>query len=152
MTMLIRRTILGALSALFLSSVAFAQDKPVYFATEGVALAGYDPVTYFEGATPVMGAPENAVMWKGAKWHFSSAENRERFESNPRAFAPQFGGYCSYAMANGVLKSTDPNAWQVVDGRLYLTHSPQIEVMWRQDRAEYIEMAEENWPVILYQK
>ncbi|WP_050603023.1 YHS domain-containing (seleno)protein [Ruegeria sp. 6PALISEP08] len=151
MTMLIRRTILGVLSAVFLTSAAFAQDKPVYFVTEGVALAGYDPVTYFEGSTPVMGAAENAVMWKGAKWHFSSAENRERFESNPRAFAPQFGGYCSYAMAKGVLKSTDPNAWQLVDGRLYLTHSPQIEAMWRQDRAEYIEMAEKNWPIVLYQ-
>lgn len=113
-------------------------------------MGGFDPVSYFAGNTPKLGQPEIAVMWKGAEWHFSSHENREQFESNPRAYAPQFGGYCSYAMAYGVLKSTDPKAWQVVEGKLYLTHSAEIEQMWRQDRAEYIQMAEENWPVILY--
>ncbi len=152
MMMLTRRFILGALSAFFLAPAAHAQDMPVYYTTDGVALAGYDAVSYFDGAKPIMGMPENSVMWKGARWHFASQENRELFESDPRAFAPQFGGYCSYAMAMGTLKSTDPNAWQVVNGRLYLTHSEAIEKIWQQDRAEYIHLAEENWPVILYRE
>ena len=124
----------------------------MYFSAEGAAIDGYDPVSYFESESPLLGHPEIAVMWKGAEWHFVSQENRELFESNPRAFAPQFGGYCSYAMAYGILKSTDPQAWKVVDGRLYLTHSIEIEQMWERDQAEYIHMAEENWPAILYYK
>ncbi|WP_298933269.1 YHS domain-containing (seleno)protein [uncultured Ruegeria sp.] len=150
--MLTRRFLLGALTAIVFSPAVQAQDMPVYFEADGAAMAGYDPVSYFENEVPVLGEPEIAVMWKGAEWHFASPEHREMFESNPRAFAPQFGGYCSYAVAHGVLKSTDPNAWQVVDGRLYLTHSPQVEQIWDQDRGEYIQMADENWPAILYQE
>lgn len=150
--MLGRRFIFGAVFALSLPFALQAQEKSAYFVTEGAAMAGYDPVSYFNGDAPVLGQPNIAVKWKGAEWHFASQENRERFESNPRAYAPQFGGYCSYAMANGMLKSTDPMAWQVVDGRLYLTHSQEIEQIWQRDRSEYIHMAEENWPVILYQE
>ncbi|MEM9126798.1 MAG: YHS domain-containing (seleno)protein [Pseudomonadota bacterium] len=148
----IRRSLFGAFAAFFLSSAVLAQDKPVYFATDGAALAGYDPVSYFAGDAPVRGQPEIAVTWKGAVWHFASHENRDRFESDPRAYAPQFGGYCSYAMAHGRLKSTSPTAWQVVDGKLYLTHSLEIEKMWRQDQSEYIHLAQEYWPVILYRE
>ncbi len=150
--MLTRSSLFGALSAVFLACAAHAQDTPVYFAPEGMAMGGYDPVSYFEGDVPVQGQPEISVMWKGAEWHFASHQNRELFEGNPRAFAPQFGGYCSYAMAHGVLKSTDPSAWRVVDGRLYLTHSPEIEQMWRQDQGEYIQQAREYWPEILYRE
>jgi len=148
--MLIRRFLFGALSAVVLSLPVLAQDMPVYFASDGAAMAGYDPVSYFEGDAPVRGHPDISVMWKGAEWHFASQENRERFERDPRAFAPQFGGYCSYAMAYGILKSTDPQAWQVVDGQLYLINSPEIERVWDQDQGAYIHMAEENWPAILY--
>ncbi|NVO54545.1 YHS domain protein [Rhodobacteraceae bacterium B1Z28] len=148
--MLTRRSLLGALTAFALAPAASAQDMPVFYATDGAAMAGYDPVSYFEGTVPTQGQPEIAVMWKGVEWYFASQKNRELFESNPRAFAPQFGGYCSYAMAYGVLKSTDPSAWQVVEGRLYLTHSPEVEQIWRQDQVGYIAMAEENWPVVLY--
>ncbi len=113
-------------------------------------MSGYDAVSYFNDGKPLVGLPEYSVVWKGAEWHFATAENRDAFEMNPRAYAPQFGGYCAYAMAQGELVSTDPTLWQVVDGRLYLTHSPEIEDMWTNDRAEYIRKAEENWPVVLY--
>lgn len=146
----IRKIILGAIAALALVPAVQAQDMPVYFESNGAVMAGFDPVSYFQGTAPVRGMPEYAVIWKGAEWHFASAENRDLFESNPRAYAPQFGGYCAYAMAQGLLKSTDPMLWDMVDGRLYLTHSPEIEKVWRGDRAEFIEMAEENWPVVLY--
>ncbi len=124
----------------------------MFYVTDGAAMAGYDAVSYFNDGVPVRGQPEYAVVWKGAEWHFASAENREAFERDPRAFAPQFGGYCAYAMALGELSSTDPTLWDVVDGRLYLTHSPQIDAMWHEDQAEYIRMAEKNWPVVLYEK
>ncbi len=150
--MLTRRLLLGAVAATLIAPVAQAQDLPVFYVTGGAAIAGYDAVSYFNDGTPVRGQPEYAVMWKGAEWHFASAENREAFERNPRAFAPQFGGYCAYAMAMGSLSSTDPKAWQVVDGRLYLTHSPAIERIWSEDPAEYIRMADAHWPLVLYEE
>ncbi|MES0824668.1 YHS domain-containing (seleno)protein [Ruegeria sp. SCP11] len=150
--MLTRRFLLGAMVASFITPAVKAQEMPVYFATDGAAMAGYDVVSYFDGESPVRGQPEYSVVWKGAEWHFASAENRDAFERDPRSFAPQFGGYCAYAMAQGVLISTDPLAWQVVDGRLYLTHSLEIEEMWREASAEYIRMAEAHWPVILYEQ
>lgn len=148
--MLTRHLLLGLLTAVTFGSAASAQDMPVFFATEGAAMAGYDPVSYFEGDVPQRGQPGIVVRWKGADWYFASQENRELFERDPRAFAPQFGGYCSYAMAQGVLKSTDPNAWQVIDGRLYLTHSLEIEQIWNQDQDGYIASAEDFWPAVLY--
>ncbi len=122
----------------------------MFFSTEGGAMTGFDPVAYFTDGQPVRGLPEISVMWKGGEWHFASQGNREVFESDPRAFAPRFGGYCAYAMAHGQLSSTDPKAWKIVDGRLYLTHSPQVERIWLANMDEYIRMAEENWPDILY--
>lgn len=147
-----RRFLLGAFAAAMIAPAGFAQDLPVYFKTDGAAMAGYDVVSYFHGGTPVHGLPEYSVLWKGAEWHFATAENRDAFEMNPRAYAPQFGGYCAYAMAQGELVSTDPTLWQVIDGRLYLTHSPEIEQMWEEDTAGYIHMAEAHWPVILYEQ
>ncbi|WP_170383243.1 YHS domain-containing (seleno)protein [Ruegeria atlantica] len=150
--MLTRRFLLGALTAVLFAPAVKAQDMPVFYATDGAAVAGYDVVSYFSGNAPVLGRPEYAVVWKGAEWQFASAENRDAFERNPHAFAPQFGGYCAYAMAHGKLKSTEPTLWGVVDGRLYLTHSPEVEEMWREATAEYISMAEMYWPGILYEQ
>ncbi|WP_170516471.1 YHS domain-containing (seleno)protein [Ruegeria atlantica] len=150
--MLTRRFLLGAIAAALITPAATAQEIPVFYVTDGTAMSGYDVVSYFNGDAPVHGQPKYAVVWKGAQWHFATAENRDAFERDPRAFAPQFGGYCAYAMAHGSLVSTDPKAWQVVDGRLYLTHSPEIEAMWREAKTEYIRMAEAHWPVILYEQ
>ncbi len=141
---------MAGLSAMLLPQMAWAQKKPVYFATEGTAIHGYDAVSYFAAEAPVPGQENIAVTWKGAQWFFATQQNRERFESNPRAYAPQFGGYCAYAMAHGALSSTDPKAWKIVDGRLYLTHSPEIERLWQGNVAENIRLAEEYWPAILY--
>ncbi|WP_155147298.1 MULTISPECIES: YHS domain-containing (seleno)protein [Alphaproteobacteria] len=148
--MLSRRSLIASFAAALFASALHAQDRPVFYADDGLAMAGYDAVSYFDEGVPTRGQPEIAVMWKGAEWHFASQENRERFESNPRAFAPQFGGYCAYAMTYGSLSSTDPNAWKIVEGRLYLTHSPAIERMWDRNLTQNIRMAEEYWPAVLY--
>ncbi|MGV6805224.1 MAG: YHS domain-containing (seleno)protein [Ruegeria sp.] len=113
-------------------------------------MTGYDAVSYFRDSGPMVGLPGIAVTWKGAEWHFANQENREAFERNPRAYAPRFGGYCAYAMAYAQLSSTDPMAWKIADGRLYLTHSAAVEKIWLTDMATYIRKAEANWPAILY--
>ncbi|WP_255611718.1 YHS domain-containing (seleno)protein [Ruegeria sp. SCSIO 43209] len=123
----------------------------MFYVDDGMAVSGYDAVSYFKAGAPELGQPDIALMWKGAIWRFASEENRDRFERNPRAYAPQFGGYCAYAMAKGLLSSTDPMAWQIVDGRLYLTHSEAIERIWERDVTNYIREAEGHWPAVLYQ-
>ncbi len=122
----------------------------MFYADNGLAISGYDAVSYFKLGEPVKGNPDITLMWKGATWRFASEENRDRFERNPRAFAPQFGGYCAYAMATGLLSSTDPHAWQIVDGKLYLTHSEAIERIWKQNVAQNIREADAHWPAVLY--
>ncbi|WP_299989088.1 YHS domain-containing (seleno)protein [uncultured Ruegeria sp.] len=122
----------------------------MFYTANGLAVSGYDAVTYFKIGTPMPGKPDISLMWKGAVWRFASEENRDRFERNPRAFAPQFGGYCAYAMVQGLLSSTDPRAWQIVDGKLYLTHSATIERVWKQNVSQNIREAEGHWPQVLY--
>ncbi|MDA7965093.1 YHS domain-containing (seleno)protein [Ruegeria sp.] len=149
--MLSRRTFLTALTCSAMAPMAQAQAQPLFYAASGAAVSGYDAVSYFRTSGPVPGRPEIALMWKGATWRFASEENRNRFESNPRAFAPQYGGYCAYAMAKNKLLSSDPQAWRIVDGHLYLTHSRKIELIWQQNVGKYIRQADKNWPDILYQ-
>lgn len=147
--MLNRRQILLGLGVLLTAPAALA-ETPMFYTLQGAAMSGYDPVTYFNGKGPQRGQPAIAVMWKGAVWHFANDANREAFEANPRAYAPQFGGYCAYAMAQGYATSTEPELWHIVDGKLYLTHSEPIDVLWQQDRDENIALAEANWPAVLY--
>lgn len=147
--MFTRRHILAALASLPLVSAAQA-DTSVFYAQQGAALRGYDTVAYFTDGAPVQGKPNIAVMWKGVVWHFASEENREAFEANPRAFAPQFGGFCAYAVAQGYTIGTDPLEWDIVDGKLYLTHSRQITRIWEKDVPGYIRQAEQNWPQVLF--
>ncbi|WP_170478793.1 YHS domain-containing (seleno)protein [Ruegeria arenilitoris] len=128
-----------------------AKTLPMFFAGNGYAVSGYDAVSYFRTSGPVIGQKRFSLMWKGAEWRFDSLVNRDRFERNPRAFAPQYGGYCAYAMAKGELLSSDPKAWKIINGRLYLTHSAKVEKVWAKNVGRYIRQADQHWPAVLYQ-
>ncbi|TNJ40584.1 twin-arginine translocation pathway signal protein [Phaeobacter sp. B1627] len=122
----------------------------VYFSVQdGIAIRGYDPVSFFFAETPARGHRSHAVMWKGAVWLFQSAENQSRFESNPRAFAPRFGGHCAYGMARGRMSDGDPLAWEIVDGQLFLFHNQRVEDLWRANHDAMIQAARAVWPDIL---
>ena len=84
------------------------------------AIKGYDPVAYFKQSAAVKGSPQFTTQWMGATWQFSSAENRDLFAANPEQYAPQYGGYCAYAVSEGHTASIDPEAWKIVDGKLYV--------------------------------
>ncbi len=118
-------------------------------ADASLAIRGYDPVAYFTENQPVEGTSSYSYEWNGAVWQFASAENREAFARNPEAFAPQYGGYCAKAMSEGNLASVDPTAWRVVDGKLYLNYSTEVQQQWIQDIPGSIAVANENWPDIL---
>jgi len=149
MHMLTRRTLLGAIAATpFIARPAFAAT-PEIFAIDGVAIRGVDPVAFFTQGAPVAGAPDHALMWKGAVWQFSTAETMAQFEADPAAFAPQYGGYCAFAASKGAIATTVPEAWTVHDGKLYLNYSTNVRKIWSQDIPGNIALADGNWPAIL---
>ena len=125
--------------------------EPIYSAGffSPVAIAGADPVAYFTEGRHAEGSDAHSTEWRGATWHFSSAANREAFEAEPERYAPQYGGYCAYAVAHGDTASIDPEAWTIVDGKLYLNYSRSIQKKWEADRASFIARADQNWPQLL---
>jgi hypothetical protein len=127
------------------SASAQTAAAPVY-AEDGVAIDGTDPVAYFTDGRPVAGLPEHALMWRGAEWRFSSDANRAAFEADPERFAPQYGGWCAWAVAEGYTASTTPEAWAIVEGRLYLNYSRGVQRRWERDVPGNISRADANWP------
>lgn len=126
--------------------------NPVNVTSDGVAIKGYDPVSYFTEGRPVKGKKEFQYEWEGAKWRFASAEHRDLFKADPGKYAPQYGGYCAYAVSQGKTADIDPDAWNIVDGRLYLNLSKDVQKIWSRDIPGYIRKADRNWPRILGRK
>jgi len=119
------------------------------FAPMQIAIGGADPVGYFTEGRPVEGRARHALRWRGADWYFASRANRERFEADPLRHAPRFGGYCAYAAAKGFLAPTEPEAWTIHGGRLYLNSSMRSRTLWREAIEANIARAEKNWPHLL---
>ncbi|MDF1586662.1 YHS domain-containing (seleno)protein [Marinimicrococcus flavescens] len=115
---------------------------------QGIAIKGQDPVAYFTESRPVEGSPEHELEWKGARWRFASATNRDSFAADPERWAPQYGGWCAYAVSENTTADIDPTAWRIVDGKLYLNVSPEIQRIWEQDIPGRIARADANWPAI----
>lgn len=124
-------------------------DAAMFSSRSGVAIGGYDPVAFFVHGAAERGRRGHAVMWKGVVWRFASASNQARFEANPRAYAPAFGGYCAFAMSQGVLADGNPQLWAIVDGELFLLNNPEAQGVWVTRRGELITQARLHWPVIL---
>ena len=130
-------------------AAAFAKD-PVYTGTlSSLAVSGYDPVAYFTEGKPVEGDSAYEYKWNGATWRFASQANLDTFKANPEAYAPQFGGYCAWAVSQGYTASATPEAWRIVDGKLYLNYSKGVQSKWEQDVPGNIAKADKNWPKVL---
>jgi len=122
----------------------FAADKIFY--EDGNAIRGYDAVAYHSLKQPVKGEAQYAFKWKGVTWLFSSQQNRDLFADNPDKFAPSYGGHCAYAASKGYVAPIDPEAWSVVDGKLYLNYSKSVRERWNKDIPGNIKKADTNWP------
>ena len=142
----IKLPVLAAVASLPLLSVQAFAAKPIYKSWTGLAVGGYDTVAYFTMGKPVEGSSEFSVEHNGATWRFASAEHRDLFVANPEKYAPQYGGHCAYAMAKGSLASVVPEAWDIVDGRLFLNYSLGVQKLWRGDRDNFIVAADQEWP------
>lgn len=112
----------------------------------GTAVRGYDVVAYFNESKPVEGWKEFSHEWGGTTWHFATAANRGAFAAAPEQFAPQYGGFCAWAVSQGYTAKIDPDAWTIVDGKLYLNYSKSIQTQWQEDIPGNITKANGNWP------
>lgn len=128
-------------------SVSQVKSNSVHFYTDnGVAIRGTDPVAYFQEGKPVQGNSQFAYKWMNATWYFSSAANRDLFVKNPQKYAPQYGGFCAWAVSRGYTASTDPDVWKIVDGKLYLNYNKGVQRSWEQNIPDNISSGDRNWP------
>lgn len=116
----------------------FFSDPP----RTGVAIRGYDPVAYFTDGKPVSGKDEFTTEWMGAKWKFASQDHLDKFKADPAKYAPQYGGYCAYGVAQGHAVKIEPDQFTIVSGKLYLNYDADINKKWRADEAGYIKTAD----------
>ena len=140
--------IVMALFVAFTGPVAEAATKSVYNASRWtkVAIEGTDPVAYFTESKPVEGSKKFTHEWDGVNWRFASAKNRDLFKADPAKYVPQFGGWCAYAVSRGYTASIEPEAWSIVDGKLYLNYSLSVRKQWQADVPGNIRKGIENWP------
>lgn len=143
--------IAGSLTmAVGLPAAAWAKTEPVYTGLlDNVAVSGYDPVAYFTVGKPVKGDAKFKMTYKGAEFRFASAENLAKFKANPAAYAPQYGGYCAWAVSQGYTASGDPKVWKVVNGKLYLNYNAEVGQRWGKNIPGHIKAADGNWPKLL---
>ncbi len=113
--------------------------------SDKVAIHGYDTVAYFTEGKPTKGSAEFEHSWQDARWQFASATNRDLFTANPDRYAPQYGGYCAGGLATGEFADTDPQAWTIVDGKLYLNKNLELRKVWRKAPEAYVVYANYNW-------
>lgn len=143
-----RNTLILALTAILFGVPLLAASDPVY-TRFGVAIRGYDPVAYFTQGEPVKGSKDFSTEWNGAQWRFANAEHLEMFLAEPERYAPQYGGYCAWAVANNYTASTQPEAWTIFADKLYLNYSLSVRSQWEQDIPGNVAKGDANWPGVL---
>jgi hypothetical protein len=139
------KTITIVLIAILLSTTAIAQ-KTAYYSPDGIAIKGYDPVAYFVQNIAVKGSDKFTVEWSGSLWKFISKSNLDRFRLTPDKYAPQYGGYCAYGASENHKAPTDPNAWTIVNDKLYLNYDSKVKEYWIKDTTARIKTADYLWP------
>ena len=147
--MLTNKNPLMMLIVFMLWSFSVLAGKPLILSTQDGAIEGYDPVAYFTQAKPVKGSDEYSFEWNGATFKFSSQEHLDLFEAAPEKYTPQYGGYCAYAVSEGATASTVPEAWTIVDDKLYLNFSLGVRNLWSKDIPGRVARADANWPDVL---
>jgi hypothetical protein len=136
-------TLAVPVGTLFLPGLARAAQVN---AEDGLAVRGTDVVAYFTQGRPLQGSPAFTHRWHGATWRFASAAHRDLFAADPERYAPAYGGFCAFAVSEGYTAPIDPEAWRIVDGRLYLNYDRSVQRRWERDIPGRIARANANWP------
>lgn len=119
----------------------------------GLAIDGYDPVSYFSSKEPLEGKKEFSQTYEGITYRFANARNKETFIANPAKYEPQYGGWCAYAMGNsGEKVEIDPETFKIIDGKLYLFYNKYFNntlKSWNKNEAKLKNAADNSWKAIL---
>lgn len=138
---------------LALPGLALAAEKRLLNLDEsGTAIQGHDPVAYFTEGRAVKGDPKFFSVYNGARYRFASAENKKLFDADPNKYEPQFGGYCAYGVSKGGLYPIEPDAFQIVDGRLLLQYNKRARDQFNEDMQGNLKKADSNWPGLVEKK
>lgn len=137
--------VIAMAAMLFLAAPSWAGE---FFGKDGAALRGYDAVAYFNDRKPVKGLAEHKADYKGSTFYFVSKANHDAFAADPARYAPQYGGFCAFGMSGGYKAATDPAAFTIVDGKLYLNYNRDVQKQWSADIPGFIVKADKNWPVV----
>jgi YHS domain-containing protein len=141
-----KKVIFLLISFSFLQScIAQKKAQSEFFSTTDGAIKGFDPVAYFTTSKPQKGKENIAYEWKNATWHFDSEDNKQLFVANPEKYAPQYGGYCAFGWAKGYAVKIEPDAWSIVNEKLYLNYDKSVQTDWDKDRQGYIKKADANF-------
>lgn len=132
-----------------LSSSAFAGST--YNLDDGVALEGYDPVSFFTEKKPKKGKSAIVTEFDGVKYQFSNEANKKAFDASPKKYQPAYGGWCATATAGGYKYPVDPTNYVVTDGRLFVFYKGlfgNAKDPWVKDEPNHIKKADKNWPEV----
>jgi hypothetical protein len=111
----------------------------------GLALKGYDPVSYFTDSKPVLGKAEFTAIHDGATYRFTDAKHRDMFVADPVHYAPQYGGFCAFGVSQGHKADITPAAFTIVQDKLYLNYNADVMAIWRKDIPGFIAKAAASW-------
>lgn len=134
---------------LVMVTAAVAEKRLVNVDRNGLALKGYDPVAYFTENRPVKGDAKFQSTFNGATYYFASAANKKTFEGDPKKYEPQFGGFCAYAASQGHTAKIEPDAFEVLNGRLLLQYDRSVRDLFNKDQNGNLMKADKNWPSIV---
>lgn len=130
------------------ATTAFSQSTKHINVKDKIAIQGYDPVAYFESNKPIEGKKEITAEFNGAVYYFSSESNKALFLKSPSQYEPQFGGFCAYGISEGHEAPIKPEAFTIVDNKLYLNYNLKVKELWSKDRDSRIQKATLNWEKI----
>ena len=108
-------------------------------------VSGYDLVAYHSDSAATRGNGHNVSEHDGVTYLFSSASNKKAFDANPEKYLPAYGGWCAFGVSVGKKFVSDPEAWKIVDGKLYLNLDKNIQKDWLKDVPGRINKANANW-------
>ncbi|MAZ50029.1 MAG: YHS domain protein [Halobacteriovoraceae bacterium] len=140
------KSVIGAWILLVSVSCATARTNKSSWSDK--AVDGKDVVELYQTQDIIEGKGEFKYEYEGAYYEFRNQENLDLFKSNPKKYAPAYGGYCAWAVAQGYTADVDLRTATVVEGVLYLNYNSDIAAKWSENQAEFIRKADRNWPDI----
>lgn len=133
---------------LLLVTIISIAQKPEIFSPSGIAIGGYDVVSFFTDTKPVKGIEAYSTVWKESTWLFSSQQHLDSFKRSPEKYEPAYGGYCAYGTSRGYKAPAQADTWTILNDKLYFNYNLKVKEIWEKNRAAYIDSANSKWPVV----